>query len=88
MAQVLPHVTFQKYSTWWQLAVFQTVQTHASGLIMTHIHQGFEDKRVADSALFLGILQYIADPEERDPPDSVRRVHFLQLLSLTLRYNA
>ena len=28
MAQLLPHVTC-KYSTWWHLAVFQTVQTHA-----------------------------------------------------------
>ena len=29
MAQHLPHATFQKYSTWWYLAVFQTVQSRA-----------------------------------------------------------
>ena len=34
MAQLLPH--FNNYSTWWHLAVFQTIQTHAQTLIYTH----------------------------------------------------
>ena len=34
-SQLLPHVTFQKYSTWWHLAVFQTVKTHAQPFFYT-----------------------------------------------------
>ena len=39
MAHLLPHVTFQKYSTWWHLSVFQTVELYTlmHGHSFTHI---------------------------------------------------
>ena len=50
MGQLLPQRTFQKYSTRWHLAVFQTVQTHAQLLFYTHqyfqVHPEFQSASI------------------------------------------